>query len=89
MSGKSEAAHTGKKVVKLARTPLKSDSRQHSEPQSIPPSSEAREIICRERIGLVPDREGLLGQYYDNLEFTVVELEKAREFLKLYKHLTD
>jgi hypothetical protein len=45
---------------------------------------ETRDIICRERAGLVAGREGLLGQYYDHLESTVLELEKAREFLRCY-----
>ena len=55
-------------MVKLVRTPNKSSSRKQSEP-SQPPEAETQKsgIISGERVGLMSGREGLLGEYYNNL----------------------
>jgi hypothetical protein len=71
-----------RKVVKLSRTPHKTTC-----PQQWGPEAKEGGIIGRERVGLMNRREGQLGDYYSHLENTVLQLEKAREFLECYRQL--
>ncbi len=71
---------TRRVVVKLTpRTPS-------AEKTVLPPSAE-RMGLLGDRLNLQGGREGLLGEYYDNLERTVVELSQARQFLQCYRQV--
>lgn len=67
-----------KKIVKLTRTPAKSPSPSASQSQYCLEESNKVHEIMGERNGLAGGREGLLGEYYDNLERVTIELSKAQ-----------
>jgi hypothetical protein len=80
-------------VIKLnAKTPPKTVTDNH---EAQLPTTDFMEraqddrgaIISGERMGLMGGREGLLGDYYDNLERTVLELSKSRQFLECYRSM--
>ena len=89
MNSHPTASNSGppKKIVKLSRTPGKSPSPSPSQSQYMLEGSSKGNEIMGERSGMVGGREGLLGEYYDNLERVALELARAQEFLQCYKHL--